>query len=169
MAWLLVTPPSGLRGLRDRLIGGTSVPLARSRGAAAIGMGTGLAFHAAAIGLTGLLVLAVDPSVPILPVLAALAVARLALAVPITPSGLGVQEGVLAVLFTALGLAAGIALAAMLLARLALVLTTVIGVVPLVRSRHEAEVDPSPSGEAGADDVRHPRGPATKDAPVLRG
>jgi glycosyltransferase 2 family protein len=167
-AWLLVAPPSPLRGPRDRLLGGTPVPLHGVHGAAAIGFGTGLAFHVAAIGLTGVLVLAVDPNVPLLPVLAALAVARLALAVPITPSGLGVQEGALAMLFTALGLAAGIALAAMLLARLALLLTTVIGVALLVRSRHGADVDPSPTGR-GTDDARQPGRPTTNDAPLLRG
>lgn len=169
VAWLFLAPPSALRGPRDRLMGGTPTPLDGIGGAAAIGMGTGLAFHAAAIGLTCLLVLALDPNVPVVSVLAAIAVARLALAVPITPSGLGVQEGVLAVLFTALGLAAGIALAAMLLARMALVLTTVIGVVLLVRSRHVAQADPSPASEAVAEDARHRGRPTTNDAPLLRG
>jgi len=92
-----------------------------------------VAFHGVAIGLTGLLVVAVEPSAPIGPVIAALAVARLALAVPITPSGLGVQEGAAAGLFAAFGLAPGVALAAMLLARLSLMLTTLIGVVLLQR------------------------------------
>jgi glycosyltransferase 2 family protein len=167
-AWLLVAPPGPLRGRRDRLLGGTPAPLRGVGGAAAIGLGSGLAFHAAAIGLTGLLVLAVDPRVPLVPVLAALAVARLAIAVPITPSGLGVQEGVLAVLFTALGLAAGVGLAAMLLARLALVLTTVIGVALLVRSRHAAELDPSPAPDVARGGVRRSKRHTAKDAPLVR-
>ncbi len=58
---------------------------------------------------------------------------RLSLAVPITPSGLGVQEGAAAVLFGSIGLAPGVALAALLLARLSLVLTTLIGVALLER------------------------------------
>jgi uncharacterized membrane protein YbhN (UPF0104 family) len=169
IAWLLVAPPSPLRGPRDRLLGGTPAPLHGTRGATAIGLGTALAFHAIAIGLTGLAVLAVDPTVPIVPVLAALAVARLALAVPITPSGLGVQEGVLAVLFAALGLAAGTAVTAMLLARLALVFTTMIGVVLLVRSRHAAEADAPPTIPAAAGDVRRRARPTTNDVPLLRG
>ncbi len=60
--------------------------------------------------------------------------ARLSLAVPITPSGLGVQEGVLAALFASIGLAPETAVAGLLLGRLALVLTTGIGVLLLARS-----------------------------------
>ena len=131
-------------------------------------------FHAAAIGFTGLLVLAVDPTVPILPVLAAVAVARLALAVPITPSGLGVQEGILAVLFTALGIASGVALAGMLLARLALVLTTVIGVVALIRSRRSSQPTalrgrPCPPGGKAAKTVRQRASSTRKSANLVRG
>jgi uncharacterized membrane protein YbhN (UPF0104 family) len=132
-AWVLLAAPGPLGGWRDRLIGqGAAAPTSLG-GATLIGMGQGLAFHAAAIGLTGLVVLAVEPTAPIGPVLAALAVARLALAVPLTPSGLGVQEGAAAVLFAGIGLAPGVALAAMLLARLSLLLTTAIGVTLLQR------------------------------------
>lgn len=159
-AWLLVTAPGKLRGLRDRLIGAPSDALGGLGAGAAIGMGTGLVFHAAAIGFTGLLVLAVDPTVPIMPVLAAVAVARLALAVPITPSGLGVQEGILAVLFAALGIASGVALAGMLLARLALVLTTVIGVVALIRSRRSSEPTASRGKTQSFDEDGGEDGPA---------
>ncbi len=159
-AWLLVAAPGAFRGLRDRLVGGSSEAPRELGGGAAIGIATGLVFHAAAIGFTGLLVLAVDPTAPVMPVLAALAVARLTLAVPITPSGLGVQEGVLAVLFTALGIASGVALAGMLLARLALVLTTVIGVVALIRSRRPSQPmalrgQARPPGRKAAKTVRH--------------
>jgi uncharacterized protein (TIRG00374 family) len=54
-------------------------------------------------------------------------VARLALTVPISPSGLGFQEGALSVLFVGLGLPAETALAALLLSRVSLLATTVIG------------------------------------------
>ena len=168
VAWLLVAPPGRLRMPRDRLLGGRSAPLNGIGAAASIGLGTGFAFHAVSIGLTGVLVLAVDPSAPLIPVFAALTVSRLALAVPITPSGLGVQEGVLAVLFTSLGMAASTALAAMLLARLALVLTTVIGVGLLVRSRPAADVAPLPAHGVAATDARRQPHP-TNDAPALRG
>jgi uncharacterized membrane protein YbhN (UPF0104 family) len=132
-AWLLLAPPGFLHGLRDRLIrsaGAGPVPL---RAAVLIGVGHGMAFHALAIGLTAAIVLAVEPAAPVGAVLAVLAVARLSLAVPITPSGLGVQEGAAAVLFGAIGLAPGVALGALLLTRLSLVLTTLIGVALLQR------------------------------------
>jgi uncharacterized protein (TIRG00374 family) len=62
-------------------------------------------------------------------------VARLALAVPLLPSGLGVQEGMLGLLFVGLGMPPDTALAAMLLARTSLVLTTALGAMLLLRSR----------------------------------
>jgi len=139
MAWVLVSPPAPLRDLRDRITGGAPDPMRATGPAAIIGIGSGLAFHGAAIGFTAVIALAVVPGAPLLPVLAALATARLALAVPVTPSGLGIQEGILAILFTALGLGSSAALAAMLLARLSLLLTTVIGVVALVRARHHPD------------------------------
>ena len=169
IAWVLVVPPKRLAPVRDRLTGGKVPPLVGIGGAAAIGIGTGLAFHAAAIGLTGLLVLAVEPAAPLVSVVAALAVARLALTVPITPSGLGIQEGVLAVLFAALGLAAGVALAAMLLARVALVLTTLIGVVLLLRSRHGTETHTPQGEQLGAGDAPTHARPTTKNVPLVRG
>jgi uncharacterized membrane protein YbhN (UPF0104 family) len=145
VAWLLLAPPRPLRGAHARLvrlIGGTGEPdggrVNRLGAATAIGLLTGVGFHSVSIGLTWLLVLAVDPGVPAGPVLAALTVARLSLAVPITPSGLGIQEGALAFLFAALGLAPDLALAAMLLARLALLLTTGIGVALLLQARPSA-------------------------------
>jgi uncharacterized membrane protein YbhN (UPF0104 family) len=168
IAWILAAPPRRLAGARDRLTGRKAQPLARSGTAAAIGVTTGLVFHAAAIGATGLLVLAVDPDAPILPVIAALAVARLALAIPVTPSGLGVQEGVLAVLFAALGVATGTALASMLFARIGLLLTTLIGVPLLVRTRHAAEANASPSGHSGTAEG-NPARPVTKNVPLTRG
>jgi glycosyltransferase 2 family protein len=155
VSWVLLSPPAPLRGVQRRLVrlvgGSTSSDLPAALGAATrIGVALGLVFHAAAVGLTGLLVLAIDPSVPVGPVLAALAVARLALAVPLTPSGLGIQEGVLAVLFGAIGLSPDLAIAAMLLARLSLLATTAIGAVLLQRR-----------------DVLSPGHPAA-DAPAVR-
>ena len=97
-------------------------------------LASGLAFHTLSIGLTLLLILALDPVIPLPVALAAITVARLSLAVPITPSGLGVQEGVLALLFGSVGLAPETAIAGLLLGRLALVLTTGIGVLLLAGS-----------------------------------
>ena len=138
-AWLLLAPPGPLRGGHARLVrlvGGTEEPgggRVNDLGAATMtGLLTGVGFHAISIGLTWLLVLAVDPGAPAAPVLGALTVARLSLAVPITPSGLGIQEGALAFLFASLGLAPDAALAAMLFARLSLLLTTGVGVALLL-------------------------------------
>jgi uncharacterized membrane protein YbhN (UPF0104 family) len=146
-AWILLRPPAPLGGVHDRLLtliggaaddggdrrtdgGETRIP--RLGYATLLGLGQGLAFHAGSIGLTWLLVLAVDPAASGLPVLAALAAARLATAVPFLPSGLGVQEGALGLLFVGLGMPAETALAAMLLARLSLLVTTVVGAVLLL-------------------------------------
>jgi uncharacterized membrane protein YbhN (UPF0104 family) len=140
-AWILLYPPAPLRPLHKRLltlIGGANdgdgTPFVHVGSAVLVGMGQGLAFHAGSIGLTWLLVLAVDPGVPWLPVVAALAVARLATAVPFVPSGLGVQEGALGLLFIGLHLPPDTALAAMLLARLSLLLTTAGGAALWLRS-----------------------------------
>jgi uncharacterized membrane protein YbhN (UPF0104 family) len=105
----------------------------RLRSAFIDGFGIGLVFHVASLVLGLVLVAAVDPLAagqPIV-VLGALAVARLSLAVPIAPHGIGVQEGALAVLFIQLGLPAETALAAALLNRLAMLLTAALGSVGL--------------------------------------
>lgn len=147
-AWILLYPPAPLRGVHARLfslIGGpgdeSGTPAARLGSATLLGIGLGMAFHAGSIGLTWLLVLAVDPGAPGALVLAALAVARLGMAVPLLPSGLGVQEGVLGLLFLGLGLPPDTALAAMLLARISLLLTTALGALLLLRSRPVPEPD----------------------------
>lgn len=144
-AWTVVLPPSPLRAIRDHFIGPVDLQPGALVEAGALGFGLGLAFHAAAVLLTTVLVLAVEPAVPIIPVLAALVVARLALAVPLTPSGLGLQEGAAAALFAALGLAPSAALAGMLLARLSLLLTTIIGAVLL---QHREEMADPRTGSA---------------------
>lgn len=148
-SWLVLAPPSRLAGAGRWLLarlgapetrGAPATPAAEPRRAArlgratALGLASGLAFHTLSIGLTLLLILALDPVIPLPVALAAITVARLSLAVPITPSGLGVQEGVLALLFGSVGLAPETAIAGLLLGRLALVLTTGIGVLLLAGS-----------------------------------
>jgi len=142
VAWIVLRPPPALRSLASRVVslfGGSEMELSgrvtRIRLATMIGIGSGLAFHAGSIGLSWVLVHAIDPGAPLVPVVSALAVARLALAVPVTPSGLGVQEGLLGALFVSLGMPADTALASMLLARISLILTTAAGAVLLARSR----------------------------------
>ena len=96
----------------------------------------GLAFHLVAIGCGYLLVLAVDPAAAVVApaVIGALAIARVSLLVPLTPSGLGVGEAALAILFAGIGLAPETAIAAALLARLGLVVTTLVGSIALAAS-----------------------------------
>lgn len=97
------------------------------------GFANGLVFHAGSIGLTWVLVLAMDPSSPSWPMLGAIAVARLSLAIPISPSGLGVQEGTLAALVAGMHIAPQAALAAMLFARMSTVLLALVGVALMLR------------------------------------
>ena len=115
----------------------------RLRSALVDGFGFGLAFHLTSLVLGFLLVAAVDPAVaggqPIV-VLASLAVARLSLALPITPNGIGVQEGLLGVLFIQLGLAPETAIAAALLNRLALLLAAGLGALSLASSEQAPAV-----------------------------
>lgn len=127
IASLVVGGPGPLRGVRERLLGPGDVRSKGMSGAVAIGLGLGLVFHALGIGLTYVLVLAVEPGATTAAALAAVAIARVSLLVPVTPSGLGIQEAVLAALFVGIGLPAESALAASLLARLSLLLTALIG------------------------------------------
>lgn len=134
-----------LRSLRQRLLG----PHERERrtllGAITIGLGLGLVFHLAGVWLTYGLVLAVDPGTASLAALAAVAIARVSLLIPITPSGLGVQEAALALLFIGIGLPAESALAASLLARLSLVLTGALGALALLLPAGHADVSHRPT------------------------
>jgi uncharacterized membrane protein YbhN (UPF0104 family) len=128
-------------------VGGSEIGRRRLAVAIAGGVVLGLAFHGASIGLTYLLVISVAPATSALPVLAALAVARLSIALPLTPSGLGVQEGLLALLFGGLGMAPAAALAALLLSRVALLLTGLLGAVALA-SRPARLGSPAGAGSA---------------------
>jgi uncharacterized membrane protein YbhN (UPF0104 family) len=155
VALLLLVAPASLARLRARLPWGTSpkgsrpdLPAASLRaplGSVAGATGLGFAFHGISVLLTGLLVYAVDPSATGISVLAAIVVARLSLAVPVLPSGIGANEAILSLLFAGLGLAPQTALAALLLTRAALVLTTLLGAALLLFGRREiARSSPSP-------------------------
>lgn len=69
------------------------------------------------------------------PVLACIAVPRLTILLPLSPSGLGFQEAALSVLFLQIGLTAEMALATALLNRLALVGTMALGAALIVSGR----------------------------------
>jgi uncharacterized membrane protein YbhN (UPF0104 family) len=93
------------------------------------GLGLSIVFHATSIALAFVLVTAVEPSTganPV-PILGALAIARLSLAVPLSPNGIGLQEGALSLLFVQLGMAPEVAVAAGLLNRVALIATAGVG------------------------------------------
>lgn len=91
------------------------------------GLSLALAFHLGSIALVYTLVVAVGGSGDAGPVLASIAVARLSILIPLSPSGLGFQEAALSVLFLQIGLTAEMALATALLNRLALVGTMALG------------------------------------------
>jgi uncharacterized membrane protein YbhN (UPF0104 family) len=126
-------------GRLGRIFGWTGATVSRGRLRSAVrdGIGLGLVFHGAGLLLGLVLVRAVDAEAVVQPslVLAALAVARLSLAVPIAPNGIGIQEGVLAILFVQLGLPAESAIAAALLNRLAFLLTAAVGAISLAVPR----------------------------------
>jgi uncharacterized membrane protein YbhN (UPF0104 family) len=115
----------------------------RLRSALVDGFGFGLAFHAASLVLGLVLVAAVDPALvearPLV-VLAALAVARVSLALPISPNGIGVQEGLLGILFVQAGMPPETAIAAALLNRFALLLAAALGAVSLSSAGHRRPV-----------------------------
>ena len=138
--------PTWARRIADRLgwgAAGTSSSRGRLRSAVRDGFGLGLVFHAVSVLLGLALVRAVDSTISAEPahVLGALAVARLSLAVPLSPNGIGVQEGVLAVLFVQLGLPADLALAAALLNRLGMIATAFVGLASLAWSSRSSAVD----------------------------
>jgi uncharacterized membrane protein YbhN (UPF0104 family) len=103
----------------------------RIAGGAGIGLALGIVFHGVSVLLTAVLVAAINPDAVSLASIAALAVARLTLAIPISPSGLGFQEGALSALFIAIGLPPETALAALLLGRISLLTTTLVGAIAL--------------------------------------
>jgi glycosyltransferase 2 family protein len=103
-----------------------------------IGLTAGLVFHALGIAFYYLLVIAVEPGAGSVPTVGAIAVARLTMAIPVSPAGLGLQEGALALLFLNLGLHPETAVAASLLGRLSLLSTTVVGVAVTFLRRRRA-------------------------------
>jgi len=126
-----------LRFVPERMRPGLSVkdvPGQDWRAALTNGISLAFAFHLVSIAMVYAIVVALsgyqDP-----PVLATIAVARLSLLIPLSPSGLGFQEVALSVLFTQIGLSPELALATALLNRLALVGTMALGSALIVSGR----------------------------------
>jgi uncharacterized membrane protein YbhN (UPF0104 family) len=124
----------------------------------AIAFGLGLAFHAASILLAYLLVTSITSAGEPSQIIAALAVARLSILIPFSPSGLGFQEGALALLFVGIGLPADVALAAALLNRIALLVTTLLGFGLLLGRTHSGDAAGRPTLREPATDGRFKRG-----------
>ncbi|MEP7040167.1 MAG: lysylphosphatidylglycerol synthase transmembrane domain-containing protein [Chloroflexota bacterium] len=99
------------------------------------GTSLALAFHLGSIAMVYGIVVALggyrDPG----PVLACIAIARLSILIPLSPSGLGFQEAALSVLFTQIGLTPELALATAILNRLALLGTMALGAALIVSGR----------------------------------
>lgn len=127
------------------------IPRTRLQGAVAMGVLLAILFHASCIALSYVLVMAVyGGPVPVAATIAAIVLARLAILIPISISGLGFQEGALAVLFPLVGIPAAAALTVSLLNRLALLVTICLGGALLV-SRKARQTETSsklaPAGE----------------------
>jgi uncharacterized protein (TIRG00374 family) len=100
-----------------------------------IGVSLALVFHLGSIAMVYLLVVALGGAVDAGPVIASIALARLSILIPLSPSGLGFQEAALSVLFLQIGLTAELALATALLNRLALLGTMALGAAFIVSGR----------------------------------
>jgi len=157
--WLVLAPVGPMLVLRARVLCRLGDPDAgftphQPWPVLATGLLCGTVFHAGSIGLTWLVVVAVDPTFATWPILAALAVARLSLAVPISPSGLGVQEGTLMAITLGMRLAPEPVLAAMLVARVSTLLVGLLGALLLLGGMHRvaphADNAPSRVGRARA-------------------
>jgi len=130
----------------------TAIPTRRLVTTLGAALVMGLAFHAGSIALSYVLVLAIGGEPPVLPALAALMVARLAIILPVPVGGLGFQEGAMALLFPGLGLTAEMGLAVCLLNRLAFVQTVLIGSLFILGGKtrpKERNPETIPSPEVG--------------------
>ncbi len=131
LRWLSRLLPERLRpGLQT-----DAVPARDWLAALTNGTSLALAFHLVSIAMVYVIVVALagyrDPG----PVLACIAVARLSILIPLSPSGLGFQEAALSVLFTQIGLTPELALATALLNRLALLGTMALGASLILSGR----------------------------------
>jgi uncharacterized membrane protein YbhN (UPF0104 family) len=127
-----------LRFLPQRLrpdLRGASLPARAWMAALTSGMSLALAFHVGSIAMVYVLVMALGGAGDAGPVIASIAVARLSILIPLSPSGLGFQEAALTVLFLQIGLTAELALATALLNRLALLGTMALGAALIVSGR----------------------------------
>jgi uncharacterized membrane protein YbhN (UPF0104 family) len=139
---LFVWRPGIFRGLSRLLpqrmrpdVRGTTLPLRAWITALTSGLSLAVAFHLGSMALVYGLVVALGGHAAAGPVLACIAIARLSILIPLSPSGLGFQEAALSVLFLQIGLTAETALATALLNRLAMLGTMALGAALIVSGR----------------------------------
>jgi uncharacterized membrane protein YbhN (UPF0104 family) len=121
----LVSARTGIA--REDVIGLPASGGARMRRASLTSLAGGLVFHAAAVLLSLALVWSVDGGAPVYSLVAALAIARVTMLLPLTPNGIGFQEAALALLLPSAGVSAEAAIAAAALGRVAMLLTMAVG------------------------------------------
>ncbi len=110
------------------------------------GSALGLAFHGLAVLAGFVLLTSVTRDPEVVAALAAISIARVASVLPITPSGIGVQEAGLALLLPLAGVEAEAAVTFAALSRLAFVLTSIAGVT-LLLFRDRSQPAKTPAGE----------------------
>jgi len=120
--------------------------LARAMSASRTAISLGIAFHLASVVLMYALLVSIGETPPLLPTVGLLLVARAVSLLPITPYGLGLQEGSLVLLLPALGVGPESALAVSLLARLGVILVVCIGLTCFVLERFSTK--PESQGDA---------------------
>lgn len=108
------------------------------RRALAVAAAQSVAFHAMAAVFGLGIILSLDSSVDLPAALAALMVIRVAAILPLTPAGIGFQEGAFALLLPQAGVSAEAALAASALNRVAMLITLAIGLAAAADARGEA-------------------------------
>jgi glycosyltransferase 2 family protein len=143
--WVQVRGRRGRPSSADDPIGDASTSATIRATATAFGLG--LAFHVVSLFFSYLLVRSVTSDGDPAQLIGALAVARLSILIPFSPSGLGFQEGALALLFVTIGLPAEVAIAALLLNRIALLVTSLLGIGLLLASRRSAAMPAATSRE----------------------
>ena len=101
-------------------------------------LGLGIAFHLGSVGLMYALLVSIGETPPFLSAIGMLLVARAISLLPVTPYGLGLQEGSLVLLLPGLGIGPESALAVSLLGRLGMILVVTIGLGCFLAQRHSS-------------------------------
>jgi hypothetical protein len=113
--------------LLPELPGGLSGQPGQRRSQLTAGIITGLVFHIVSLWLALALLTSLTSDVHVPQALAALAITRLAILLPVSISGLGFQEAAAAVVFPAIGLPAEVGVAVAMLTRIGLLITVSMG------------------------------------------